>query len=71
MLAGKAQISDTSPSMIRLFIEKQPKEIKIRLNNRSITRSEYVVMQLPCQPHTNISNKEILSAAYLLKRSSK
>jgi hypothetical protein len=42
MLPGKAQIPDTSPSMIRLFIEKQPKEIKIGLNNLGITKGEYV-----------------------------
>jgi hypothetical protein len=28
MLAGKARIPDDSPSMIRLFIGKQPKDIK-------------------------------------------
>jgi hypothetical protein len=34
MLAGKAQIPDGSPSMIRLFIEKQPRDTQ-RYQNRS------------------------------------
>jgi hypothetical protein len=46
MLAGKARIPDDSPSMIRLFIEKQPKDIKIGLNNLSITKGEYVSLRL-------------------------
>jgi hypothetical protein len=45
MLAGKARIPDDSPSMIRLFIEKQPKDIKIGLNNLCITKGEYVSLR--------------------------
>jgi hypothetical protein len=46
MLAGKARIPDDSPSMIRLFIEKQPKDIKIGLNHLSITKGEYSSLRL-------------------------
>jgi hypothetical protein len=55
VMSGKANIPDDDISSILLFIEKQPTEIRVALNNLAVTKGSYTSLRTLFRDATSLS----------------
>jgi hypothetical protein len=66
VMSGKANIPDEDISSILLFIEKQPTEIRVGLNNLAVTKGAYTSLRALFRDATSLSTSydKVLQPAY-------